>query len=176
MIAMQSETAEKQVDRRTFMNWVIAGIGAFITAAVGIPLVGAAIMPALKKSRSNEVSAGPVTNFPLGEPKSASVTITRSDGWVEAKEDRGIWVVRTGEYDFTVYNGRCVHLGCAYSWVPAQNQFVCPCHGGHYTLDGQVTAGPPPRPLDTLQWRVDQGNLIVRYEDFRLGIPQKEMA
>ncbi len=175
---MQSETeaAEKQVDRRTFLSWVIVGIGGFITAAVGIPLVGSLVLPALRENKSSEASAGPVTNFPIGEPKAATVTVTRSDGWIQQKEDRGIWVIRKSENDFTVFNGRCVHLGCAYSWLPAQKEFLCPCHAGHYSIDGQVTGGPPPRPLDTLPWRIDGGNLLVEYQDFLLGVPQKVSA
>lgn len=32
------------------------------------------------------------------------------------------------------------------------------------------------RSLDMLEWRVEQGNLMIQYQDFRLGIPQKEVA
>ena len=41
-------------------------------------------------------------------------------------------------------------------------------------LDGKVVGGPPPRPLDTLDWRVEGGNLVVDYRDFLLGVPEKE--
>ncbi len=165
-----------QVDRRGFLSWAIVAIGGFITAAVGIPIVGAVVLPALRESGVNEVNAGPISDYPIGEPKAATVTVTRSDGWVEATEDRGIWVVRKGENDFTVFSGRCTHLGCAYAWMAAQKQFVCPCHGGLFSIDGQVQGGPPPRPLDTLQWKVAQGNLMVAYQDFRLGVSEKEVA
>ncbi len=167
---------EQEVNRRTFLSWLIVAVGGFITAVLGIPVAAAAIAPALKGGKGTEVSAGPANSFPVGEPKAATVTITIADGWVQNQQDRGIWVIAKGNNDFTVFNGRCVHLGCAYSWVPATKEFDCPCHGGRYSITGEVLGGPPPRPLDTLQWRVDQGNLLVNYEDFRLGIPQKEEA
>src|SRR6266540_1445115 len=38
---------------------------------------------------------------------------------------------------------------------------------------GAVLAGPPPRPLDTLEWKVEDGMLYCAYQDFRVGIAQK---
>lgn len=172
----QEETAQEQVERRTFLGYVVAAVGAFITTVVGVPLVGSLILPGLREHQPNWVSAGPASDFPIGQPKAATVTVTTKDGWIEQKEAKGIWVVKHTENDFTVFNGRCVHLGCAYSWQSSLNEFVCPCHGGRYSITGKVLGGPPPRPLDTLSWKLGQGNLVVQYEDFRLGIPQKEEA
>lgn len=176
---MQSESqerqgAEKEVSRRTFLSYVNVAIGGFIAMILGIPTIGAAIAGAFSQSQENRLSAGAVSSFPTGEPKSVTLTITTKDGWIQSKDDKGIWVVKRSDNDFTVYNGRCVHLGCAYSWNPTAKEFDCPCHGGRYTIDGKVIGGPPPRPLDTLDWKIDQGNLVVDYKDFRLGVPSKE--
>ena len=169
----EKKVAAQEVSRRTFFTYVNVAIGAFIAALLGIPIIGAAILPALAKTKGSVVSAGSLNDFQVEQPKNVSVSITTSDGWITSKEDRGIWVVKHSESEFTVFNGRCVHLGCAYNWYPAQKEFICPCHGGTYTITGKVVAGPPPRPLDTLPWKIQQGNLIVTYEDFQLGIPQK---
>lgn len=168
------EVDEGTITRRTFLSYVNVAIGGFITALLGIPLIGSAVLPALRRGEQNLVSAGAASSFNVGEPKAANVTITVKDGWITGREDRGVWVVKKSDTEFTVYNGRCVHLGCAYSWNPQARQFQCPCHGGLYTVDGQVVGGPPPRPLDTLDWRIEGGNLIVDYKDFRLGVPEKE--
>ncbi|MGE5620553.1 MAG: ubiquinol-cytochrome c reductase iron-sulfur subunit [Sphingomonadaceae bacterium] len=181
---MESDTAEKQggsvegqqATRRTFLSYVIVAIGGFISTTLGIPLVGSAVLPALRAREANWIPVGPVADFPIGQPKPANVSVTQRDGWIEQTESKGVWVVRNGENSFTVFNGRCVHLGCAFNWQEAQKEFLCPCHGGRYSIDGKVIGGPPPRPLDTLEWRVEQGNLVVRYQDFRLGVPQKEVA
>ena len=174
--AMHSDTAERQVSRRTFFSYVIVAVGGFVTAATGIPLIGSLILPTLRKRTPGWVSAGALSEFPVGQPRAVTVTVTSRDGWMEKSEAKGVWVVRHGQDSFTVFNGRCVHLGCAFSWQEAQKEFLCPCHGGRYSLDGKVLGGPPPRPLDTLEWRVEQGNLMIQYQDFRLGVSQKEVA
>lgn len=170
----ESEKDERHVSRRTFLGYVFGAIAGFMTAVLAVPLAGMAILPALRQSAASWVSAGTVDGFAIGEPKAAQVTVVRQDGWIEIQEPQGIWVIRNSESDFTVFNGRCVHLGCAYSWNEDQQHFICPCHGGVYGPDGQVRAGPPPRPLDTLEWRVENGALMVAYTDFRLGVSAKE--
>jgi Rieske Fe-S protein len=172
----QENQAEREVGRRTFLSYVNVAIGGFIAALLGIPVIGAAVAGAFSQGQTNQVSAGPVSGFQTDQPKAVTVTVTTKDGWVQSNEDKGVWVIKKSDTDFAVYNGRCVHLGCAYSWNPTDKLFECPCHGGRYTIDGKVVAGPPPRPLDTLQWKVDQGNLVVDYKDFRLGVPEKETA
>jgi cytochrome b6-f complex iron-sulfur subunit len=45
----------------------------------------------------------------------------------------------------------CTHLGCIYSWTPANNRYECPCHGSKYRLDGRRIESPAPRTLDRFQ-------------------------
>jgi Rieske Fe-S protein len=76
-----------------------------------------------------------------------------------------------------VYNGRCTHLGCNYSLDAEKKVFRCPCHTGFFDLKtGAVLGGPPPRPLDTLPVKVEDGVLYAEYQDFRLGVADKVMA
>jgi rieske iron-sulfur protein len=56
------------------------------------------------------------------------------------------------------FSAICTHAGCAVTgWKPAEGYFLCPCHGSVYdpAAGGRVVAGPAPRPLPTLQLRVD---------------------
>lgn len=41
-------------------------------------------------------------------------------------------------------NGVCTHLGCVVPWNPAENKFICPCHGSQYNDQGRVVRGPAP--------------------------------
>ena len=50
-----------------------------------------------------------------------------------------------------VFSNVCTHLGCRVNWEADKNEYVCPCHDGHFGLDGKVVSGPPPRPLDVYQ-------------------------
>ncbi len=89
---------------------------------------------------------------------------------------QAVWVVKQGGENFTVFNPRCTHLTCAYSWKeegPHKGHFFCPCHDGVFDINGQVLGGPPPRPLDTLPVKVEDGRLFTIYKDFRAGITDK---
>jgi hypothetical protein len=46
-------------------------------------------------------------------------------------------------------------------FVQAAGNFICPCHGGVYDFSGKVIGGPPPRPLDRFQTRVQGGQVEI---------------
>jgi nitrite reductase/ring-hydroxylating ferredoxin subunit len=56
----------------------------------------------------------------------------------------------------------CSHLGCSVRWDAQATQFRCPCHGGTYDQQGNVIAGPPPRPLTRLEVKIEDGDCFVR--------------
>lgn len=55
----------------------------------------------------------------------------------------------------------CTHLGCIVQWEKDQQTFLCPCHAGHYSVDGEVTAGPPPKALPKIPFIVADGKITV---------------
>lgn len=161
------------------MGWLVGGIGAFITAALGAPIAGAVISSGGSGRSTLEVSLGELDRFPVGRPALAQFTVTRVDGWVSTEEGRSVWVLRESDGTVTVFNGRCTHLGCAYAWSTEgehKDTFVCPCHDGVFARDGRVVDGPPPRPLDILPATIESGTLKITYEDFQPGIPEKQPA
>lgn len=172
----EGAVAAAETSRRTFLAQVIGACVAFLGALVGIPAIGAAVGPALQRAEAEWLPVGTPASFPEGVPKLVNISVARRDGWIETTEVKGVWVVRQSGDQFVAYNGRCTHLGCAYSWQAPLNQFACPCHAGVFGLDGKVLSGPPPRPLDTLPVRVEGGGLQVQYEDFQLGSPEKAGA
>ncbi len=170
------ESSTIRLSRRQFSKWLVGGIGAFMSASVGIPIIGTLVSSAFQKSESNEITLGKLDEYPVGVPTVAQFTITKTDGWQRSIESRSVWVVRNSDTDVTVFNGHCTHLGCAFNWVDSgknAEHFVCPCHNGIFTEDGQVTSGPPPRPLDTLPVQIKNEHVVIQYEDFRSGIPEK---
>lgn len=52
----------------------------------------------------------------------------------------------------------CTHLGCTVTVTPTE--LICPCHGSRFGRDGQVLAGPAPRPLPRLAV-VERGEQLV---------------
>jgi len=61
-----------------------------------------------------------------------------------------IIVSRSADGTVHAYAARCTHLGCRLDRVVG-NEIRCPCHGSRFASDGQVVAGPAPRPLDQLR-------------------------
>jgi len=55
----------------------------------------------------------------------------------------------------------CSHTGCVVDWVPAEREYVCPCHEGRYGPDGRVLSGPPPYPLTDLEVTIEGDRVTV---------------
>jgi len=55
----------------------------------------------------------------------------------------------------------CTHLGCIVGWEPDNDQFFCPCHAGVFSPEGEVLAGPPPRPLPQMNVIVEGDTVFV---------------
>jgi Rieske Fe-S protein len=64
---------------------------------------------------------------------------------------------------FVALNTVCTHLEC-FTGFPEEDQIVCPCHGGYFSLvDGTVLDGPPPRPLPMIKLEIEKetGNIYA---------------
>ncbi|MBI4401777.1 MAG: ubiquinol-cytochrome c reductase iron-sulfur subunit [Nitrospirae bacterium] len=161
------------LERRGFVVGLTGTIIAAIGAVVGIPLVGYTILPALRKRPETWTDAGPVAELVHGQPRELRVLQTVSDGWLKGTVAKSVWAVKQATGEVLVYSGLCTHLGCGFRWNPQTQQFQCPCHTAAFALDGRVLGGPPPRPLDTLPAKVENGRLLVIYKEFKAGAVAK---
>ena len=59
------------------------------------------------------------------------------------------WLVRTAT-GFYALKAVCTHLGCPPAWQPAQQAFVCACHGSRFDASGALVQGPALRALERL--------------------------
>ena len=78
------------------------------------------------------------------------------------KKGERVWIVRKEDGSFYALLAICTHLGCTPNWFDAEGRFKCPCHGSNFNKDGDVIAGPAPKPL----WRcaiklADDGHLFI---------------
>ena len=55
----------------------------------------------------------------------------------------------------------CPHLGCIVPWEEDEQHFWCPCHAGVFNKQGEVLAGPIPRPLDLFPVEIVEGEIAV---------------
>ena len=44
------------------------------------------------------------------------------------------------------------------------NEYVCPCHDGFFDIDGKVVSGPPPKPLNPYQSKIENGQIMILLE------------
>ncbi|HAK89835.1 MAG TPA: hypothetical protein DCP24_12385 [Nitrospiraceae bacterium] len=71
-----------------------------------------------------------------------------------------VFLVAAGT-DLTAFSSVCTHLGCLVNWDNNKKEFLCPCHAGKYDINGNVIAGPPPRPLTRLPLKIEDGKVYV---------------
>lgn len=143
--------------RRKFFKNLVNSIGAAIVIILGTPLAGFYILPALRKPKVVWKECGDMKNFPLGEIKLVTLKPLERRQWPEDWGTEAAFVYRRGENDIVVYNIHCTHVGCPVDWSPQAKRFFSPCHGGVFDKDGLVVAGPPPRPLDRYEVKIEKG-------------------
>ena len=73
-------------------------------------------------------------------------------------------LIQIGDSHFMVCVGLCTHLGCIPGYNPAEESFLCACHGGMYDFTAEVTKAPPPRGLDIPPFKIDGNKLVLGEE------------
>ena len=150
-----------KISRRDFMQATIAAIGGLIGLAVGIPAIEYIIGPALKKNVQNWIQLGAVSKVELKTPTLFKANIQSQTGWIVSQDELSVYVLTEDGQSFTAMSNICTHLGCRVRWIPDDRKFACPCHNGVFGEDGSVISGPPPRPLDRYQTKVENGFLFI---------------
>ena len=156
--------------RRSFFGWVITAIAGFIGLGLGVPLAGYVIAPALKRREILWAEVGPTGSLRLGEPEELEYASTVKDGWRTVTAKKGVWAIKQPAGEVVVLSPICPHLGCGFRWDAGDHTFKCPCHGSVFDVTGKGLAGPAPRSLDVLPSKVEQGNLLVLYKEFKSGL------
>jgi ubiquinol-cytochrome c reductase iron-sulfur subunit len=70
-------------------------------------------------------------------------------------------LIEVGGAHYMVAVGLCTHLGCIPGYDPADQSFLCACHGGMYDSAAEVTKAPPPRGLDIPPFKIDGTKLVL---------------
>lgn len=158
---------KNSIDRRNFLSVVTFAIGGLISAAMGIPAIAFIIGPALKRvQKNNWIRLGSTAKVELGVPTLFKAKITTQTGWVVDEKEISVYVLTDNGRDFAAMSNICTHLGCRVRWIADREQFFCPCHNAVFDKEGNVVAGPPPRPLDRYEIKIENdqifiGNLLV---------------
>jgi menaquinol-cytochrome c reductase iron-sulfur subunit len=172
-----SEPKAESSGRRSFLLALFGISGATVGALLSIPVVRFITFPLRKNATDAGWSdLGPVGDFTaLTVPTAKTITMERRDAWQSTTSQTAVYVLPPANGQFRILSPICPHLGCSIRWVDAENKFICPCHSGSFTPRGDRIAGPPPRSMDLLESKVENGILKVRYQYFRQIIPHKEV-
>ncbi len=175
-ISVKSEQlppSQSESSRRGFLKLLVGVLSALVAIAMAVPLMGALIGSSFRSKKPHWVKVGGIASLPVNQPINLRFPFETEDAYLRETTIHDVWVVKRSSSEITVFSPICPHLGCHYDWHADGNEFICPCHGSVYSMEGQVLGGPAPRPLDTLPWRLEGDVLSVEWETFKVGIPQK---
>ena len=122
--------------RRTFLIIMAAATGAIASIASIIPIIGY-LFPRRDHDKNSRVELDRIV-LASGEPhffnyKGAPAILLEPEAG-----------------NIVAFSAVCTHLGCIVQWDNIKNNFLCPCHGGRFSVNGSVLSGPPPSPLEPL--------------------------
>ncbi len=144
----------KAMSRREFVNKAALTVGwASLAGTIGIsagPAFGRFMMPNVLEEPDPNVRVGPKEKYVAMAPGEVN----------EDFKKNGIWMIRL-EDRFTALSTTCTHLGCIPNWLENDRKFKCPCHGSGFKQDGINFEGPAPRPLERLQIRMADGEIVI---------------
>lgn len=149
---------KREMSRRQFLNYTLGGTGAFMLSMPLIPMLRFTVDPLLQERTEvawvKVIESDKVTL----EPTEVKFQVHVVDGWYEHDPKVIAWISKDEQGTIFALSPICKHLGCTVNWntnQQYQNQYFCPCHGAHYTKDGEALAIAP-APLD--QYKVKEEN------------------
>ncbi len=149
----------RRLSRRQFALLGTQVAGAAVGLLLGIPIIGFLISPLFRSRAVAEASVGDISGVPDDQPTRYVVQFPAGD-WSNAKVKATVYVVKRNGTVKALSN-TCSHMQCPVHWEDNLKQFLCPCHGGLYNMDGVNVGGPPPKPLPEYVHRLDGTTLYV---------------
>jgi menaquinol-cytochrome c reductase iron-sulfur subunit len=156
------EVEEGAYTRRRFLGLASGALTAIIAAGLGVPLARLYVGNVFRQKATRWLKLGGVAEVRPEEPQLFHSSYIDLDGWRQTTRRVTAYAVTHDGKEFTVFANACTHLGCPVHWDDHVHEFVCPCHGGGFTIDGRVSKGPPPRPLDRLEHKIEGGVLYIK--------------
>jgi menaquinol-cytochrome c reductase iron-sulfur subunit len=169
-------------DRRTLLKVLSGVVGTSLVGAVAAPALRAALAPVTLKTVTGVGELVPVVALEAvpadGTPIQVPVVVEAPmDAWTRHPPTTvgAVFLVRRGD-EVRAWSSICPHLGCGIDYDARVGKFGCPCHESWFDAEGQVASGPAPRGMDTLETRIVDGVVEVRFEKFKIGTAEKAPA
>jgi Rieske Fe-S protein len=136
--------------RRNFLNWFLSTTaGAFLLSVI-YPVSRYLVPPKVEESTSRTVTLS---------VKPADVK--PNSGQIFRFGSQPAILVRTPAGELRAFSAVCTHLACIVQYRQDLSHVWCACHNGHFDLNGQNIAGPPPRPLERFTVNVRGDQVVV---------------
>ena len=147
-------------DRRTLLKTFVHALTIMIGGGLA-SVLGAFAVPKAGASRGRWVRAARLDQLKPHVPFAAVVSVPREQGWYRERAQDVVFLTWDGQDEVHALSATCTHLGCRVRWDAEGKQFRCPCHGGAYDAQGAVAGGPPPKPLATVEAKLQSGDGTV---------------
>lgn len=139
------------LDRRRFVGSVGVAALAGVSANACASFVVTPVTPV------DGVIRLPIRNYPQLEQPGGSLRIQ------PAGQTGVLYVMMQEDGTFAVLSSICTHLQCTVNMQG--QQLVCPCHGSTFDRAGRVLRGPAAEPLQRHASTVNDGVLIIRFQE-----------
>ncbi len=144
------------MNRRRFLSGVIKLFFLLLTLASGLIALVYTYPARIRKLKTVYIPVLDEEDIPRRGVKTVTYTYRRGEHIIST---RAFVVNHRGS--LYVLSPVCTHLGCLVNWHRKKQQFLCPCHGGRYDIEGKVLGGPPPKPLTRLPLKIQKGKLQI---------------
>jgi Rieske Fe-S protein len=158
-LSLEKQSEKIDSDRRSLLKAGALTCGAI--ALTGIPLTVYVVSPALKKATGKWFDLGSVEDLQQDNYTMLSYEFMVKDGWQVLPQRGFVWASVNTKGQVKVFSSTCTHLACNVIWQEEKRVFECPCHSGRFDADGNPIAGPPTRPLNVLEHKKEDDNLLV---------------
>ena len=130
-------SGKRNISRKEFLNTIL-----WLIALPFILLIGMSV----KRHRNLQ------NNSIVAVSKNINEGVTFHDKFIIVKK----------KDDIRFLSSKCTHLGCKITSFE-NNEFICPCHGSTFTIEGKSTKGPAAIPLKELAFSIDKesGEYII---------------
>ncbi len=187
------DTSQDGPIRRNFLVEFMAIVVGAITGLFGLmagllvfidPLVRKNKVPLAHRDESSSndgfVPVATLAAIPQdGSPVRFPVIMDVVDAWTFSPDQPvgAVWIRRIKGDELLCFHATCPHAGC--SVALREGVFHCPCHNSAFDMEGNKVdvAGkknPSPREMDQLEFRIEDGNIKVKFEDYYTGIHDKK--
>jgi succinate dehydrogenase / fumarate reductase iron-sulfur subunit len=147
--------------RRSFLKTIFNG-GAGL---IGLAFAGLFVTPLLSKQSREWVTGwikvGSLPKVDLGRPVEVIYTMQKWERGELVSYPKRAYVVRNESGNLSAIDPTCTHLGCTCYWDESIKMFLCPCHGAAFDISGTRKIGPPPKPLERLEVKVEGETLYL---------------